>query len=195
MPALPRDLGLEEYRALRATIRERGSLRLSVILLTFVAWAALALAATAASRFPGLTLVPLIVLAAGFEVILAAHVGVERIGRYVQARYERALDDHDGSQAWEHVAMTLGGSRARGAGVDPLAGRLFMAATIVNMLPAGLWLLAGRSNQWVLVTSALEASCHLAFLVRVTRARRFAAVQRQADLESIQAVLQARQPK
>src|SRR5688572_14729222 len=37
------ELAHEEFRALRATIRERGTLRLLVVLITFVAWATLAM--------------------------------------------------------------------------------------------------------------------------------------------------------
>ena len=77
----PTPLAVEEYRALRATIRERGTMRLVVALITFVAWAAGALAVVSWGSVSALALLPLLVLVAGFEVVFATHVGVERIGR------------------------------------------------------------------------------------------------------------------
>src|SRR5262245_24708088 len=95
------DLAVEEYRALRATIRERGTARLVVTTITFVSWAGL-VTATCALNLPAvLGLVPLLVLTAGFEAGFAMHVGVERVGRFIQVRYEGDA----GLPAWEHAAM------------------------------------------------------------------------------------------
>ena len=71
----------EEYKALRSTIRERGTARPWMALCGFVAWAALLLATAALSAPPVASIVPLLVLAAAFECVFALHVGVERIGR------------------------------------------------------------------------------------------------------------------
>ena len=168
-------LGLEEFRALRATIRERGTLRLLVIALTFMSWAALS--AVLASRGPtaGLALIPLVVLAAGFEVVFATHVGVERIGRYLQARYEIANQ----GPRWEHLAMAGGPSVP---GLDPLAKRLFSIATVVNLLPSVLRVASGTVAVVPVVLLGVEALAHTLFLVRLSVAARFASTQRVEDL-------------
>ena len=85
----PREV--EEYRALRATIRERGTARVWIFVAGLAAWAASAIATTALAAPPLATLLPLLVLAAGFEALVTVHIGVERIGRYVQVFLE---DEH-----------------------------------------------------------------------------------------------------
>jgi fatty acid desaturase len=60
----PREI--EEFRALRATIRERGSQRIYLFLWTLVAWAASTIATAALAALPVATLLPLLLLAAGF---------------------------------------------------------------------------------------------------------------------------------
>ena len=77
-----------EYAALRATLRERGTTRIWLFVLTLAMWAALTVAAIALIPLPVIALLPLVVLAAGFEGVYSLHVGVERIGRYVQVFYE-----------------------------------------------------------------------------------------------------------
>src|SRR5687768_11340035 len=90
-----------EFEALRATIRERGTVRLCAVLLGLGLWAAL-LVAVRVSRLDGfVTLTPLLVLAAAFEVSFFVHTGVERVGRYLQVFYEEAA----GSRGWETIAM------------------------------------------------------------------------------------------
>ena len=78
----------EEYRALRATIRERGTARVCIFAGGIVAWAAVTIATAAMASTPLATLLPLLVLAAAFEVVFALHIGVERIGRYLQVFHE-----------------------------------------------------------------------------------------------------------
>ena len=58
------------------TIRERGTARHWVVIAGLGVWAALALA-SAVIALPALTLVPLLVLVASFEVIFTLHTGVE----------------------------------------------------------------------------------------------------------------------
>src|SRR5712692_1617958 len=70
---------LEEYRALRDTIRERSTARVWVFLAGLVAWAALTVATAALAALPVATLLPLLILAAAFEAVFSLHVGVERI--------------------------------------------------------------------------------------------------------------------
>ena len=67
-------LRVEEYRALRATVRERGTTRLIVSAITFVSWATLAVVVYAVSAIPLIAVFPLFVLVAGFEVVFATHV-------------------------------------------------------------------------------------------------------------------------
>jgi hypothetical protein len=166
----------DEYRALRGTIQQRGTARMLVLPLIFVGWAATAVATAAVITVAVSTLVPLLVLVAGFESIYALHVNVERIGRYVQVFHE-----DDGG--WERVAMMFG-QRFPGAGPDPLFSRLFILATSVNFLPAAL----GWENMPELVVLAI---LHLLFINRIRLGRTFAASQRGKDLERFVALRSA----
>jgi hypothetical protein len=125
---------------------------------------------------PVASLFSLAILVAGFEAIHALHVGVERIGRYVQVYYESGLD---GPQ-WETTAMMIGPALP-GGGIDPLFTVLFACASIVNLVPA---LLPGPERVEIIVIGVL----HLAFLVRLVRARGAAARQRAVELESYRAI-------
>jgi hypothetical protein len=116
--------------ALRATIRERGTARMVLVPIIFIGWAATAIATSAVITVALSSLVPLLVLAAGFEAIFALHSNVERIGRYLQVFHEE-----DGE--WEHVAMEFG-RRFGGRGPEPLHPRLFALTVSVNYLPAAL---------------------------------------------------------
>ncbi len=175
-------LAVEEYRALRSTIQQRGSLRLLVAGLTFVAWATFAFAVSVWASVSALTLLPLLVLVTGFEVVFATHVGVERIGRYLQARFEG-----DGTEppSWEHAAMAIGSKASAGSGIDPLFGPQFVLATLLNLIPVGLlsvtegFTLPGG----IPVEVAVYGMLHLLFVWRVFLARRYASRQRSRDLE------------
>src|SRR5687767_11350482 len=100
-----------EYAALRATIRERGTARMILVPVIFIGWAATAIATAAVITVAVSTLVPLMVLAAGFQAVFALHINVERVGRYLQAFHER-----DGG--WENVSMAFG-QRFPGTAPDP----------------------------------------------------------------------------
>lgn len=133
-----------EYAALRATIRERGTARMVLLPFVFIGWAAAAIAAAGVITVAVSTLVPLLVLAAGFEAVFALHLNVERIGRYLQSFHEddssSSVDRtsaHARGARWEHVAMAYG-QRFPGSAPDPLFGRLFVLAISVNFLPAAL---------------------------------------------------------
>ena len=115
---------VEEYKALRATIRERGSVRTCVFVAGIAAWALVALAATFVA-IPLMAVLPLILLAGTFEAVFALHVGVERIGRYLQVFYE---------DRWEQTAMAFGPPLA-GTGSDPLFATIFGLATMGNLAP------------------------------------------------------------
>lgn len=179
----PSALGVEEYRALRATIRERGTVRVLVALITFVTWAALTLVAQAIQVVPVLALVPLIVLLAGFEILLAVHAGVERIGRYLQAYYE---GDGAAPPRWEHLSVETPDSPNSRVGADAIFGWVFVAATTANL--AGLGLLAASTPgpmiaPGVSLELAVFGLFHGLFVYRVFSARAAAARQRLADLE------------
>jgi hypothetical protein len=162
----------DEYVALRNTIRERGTARMVLVPFVFLGWAACTIATAAVITVAISTLIPLIVLAAGFEAIFALHVNVERVGRYLQVFHEE-------DAGWEHVAMRFA-ERFPGAGPDALFTRLFILTISVNFLPAalgGVWLEVG-----------VVAAAHLAVIYRIRMAQRVAAGQRAADLERFAAV-------
>jgi hypothetical protein len=161
------DQNLAEYAAMRATIGLRGTVRMVLVPVTFIAWAATAIATAAVITVAMSTLVPLMVLAAGFEAIFALHVNVERIGRYLQVFHER-------NGGWEHVAMEFG-RRFPAGGPDPLFTRLFAIAVSVNYLPVAL---TGEITEMVVL-----AILHLILIYRIRAARVFAAGQRDADLQ------------
>ena len=158
----------DEYQAMRATIQQRGTARMLVLPVIFVGWAATAVATAAVITVAVSTLVPLLVLVAGFEAIFALHVNVERIGRYLQVFHER-------DSGWERVAMSFA-QRFPRTGPDALFSRLFVLATSVNFLPAAL----GFESIAELVLLAIP---HLLFINRIRLARIFAASQRTQDLE------------
>jgi hypothetical protein len=163
----------EEYDALRTTIRERGTARVVLVPIIFIGWAATAVATAAVITVALSTLVPLLVLAAGFEAIFALHVNVERIGRYLQAFHEPT------GAGWEHVAMEFGRRFPR-SGPNPLFGRLFGLATSVNFIPAAL----GGEPWEILIVLAF----HLLLMYRVRQAQDFAAAQRSEDLKRFEII-------
>jgi hypothetical protein len=183
----PPDLAREEFAALRATIRERGTLRLLVTAITFVSWVTLALLAWRGGvSVPFAALATLLLLAAGFEIVFNIHVGVERVGRYLQARYERPSE---GLPRWEHDVMAIGRNPASGGGLDPLFSPVFIAAALLNLAPLlvpGIqWSVPirpfprGLTGLW----SVVAVVAHVMFIVRVRRASAFAARQRETELE------------
>jgi hypothetical protein len=156
---------IEENKALRATIQQRGSVRSCVFVAGLAGWTMVALAATFVS-IPVITVLPLVLLAGTFEAVFALHVGVERIGRYLQVFY----DDH-----WEQTAMAFGAPLV-GTGSDPLFAMFFGLATMCNFVPV---LLA----EPVRVELAVVGGAHALFVIRLVVARQVASRQRAADLE------------
>ena len=163
----PREI--EEYRALRATIRERGTTRVWLVVVGLGGWTALSVATAALVSLPVATLLPLVLLATVFEAVFALHTGVERIGRYLQVFYEQ-----DG-RGWEHQAMAFG-QQPGPKGPDPLFTRQFLLATAANVIPAAL-------AQPIPVEWAVVGALHVALVARVLVARRHAGQQRASDLE------------
>ncbi len=82
---------------------------------------ALVVALRAAQLSGAIALLPLLVLAATFEINFFVHTGVERIGRYLQVFYE----ERAGTTGWETTAMTYGAKYP--SGLDPLFSALFAA--------------------------------------------------------------------
>jgi len=164
----------EEYRALRATIRERGTARMWLFALGLAAWGATVTAILGLSLPPVATLVSLVVLAGTFEAVLALHVGVERIGRYLLVFH---------GDAWEQAAGAFG--RPAGAlAVDALFGTIFLASTVVNLLPL-------LTTTPIVQELVLVGGAHLAFVVRLVRARAAAARQRAVDTKRFEELRQA----
>ena len=164
----------DEYCALRATIRERGTARIWLFASGIAAWAAATIATTALATTPLATLLPLIVLAAVFEAIYALHIGVERIGRYLQVFHEGS----GGSGGWERAAMAFG--RPKGsAKTDALFTVIFVLVALFNVMPA--LILDPQRVELVFVGGA-----HALFVLRLIVARHAASTQRAIDLERFQ---------
>jgi hypothetical protein len=142
---------------------------MALVPIIFIGWAAAAIATAAVIEVALSTVIPLMVLAAGFEAIFALHVNVERIGRYLQVFHEPP-----GSEGWEHVTMAFG-KTFKPTGPDPLFQRLFALAVSVNFIPAGL-----GGEVWEVVFLAV---LHLALIYRIRTAKAFAASQRAQDLD------------
>lgn len=159
----------EEYSALRTTIRERGTARVWIFVVGIIAWAALTTATAALASTPLAVLLPLLVLAAAFEAVFALHVGVERIGRYLQVVH---------ADAWEQTATAFGRPK-RAVGIDPLFSVVFLIAALFNFGP-------------VLVVNPIGVELvfvgggHVLFVLRVIAARASAARQRAVDLARFQ---------
>jgi hypothetical protein len=167
-----------EFTVLRQTIATRGTVRMALVPATVIGWAAISVALL---RFqgtviaPALSLISLGVLVAGFEAIHALHVGVERIGRYLQVYYEREAD----GPRWETTAMATGPALP-GGGIDPLFAVVFIVISLLNLTMSFL--------SWQTRLDALVAVPHVLFWARVVRARAAAARQRAVDLETFRAI-------
>jgi len=158
-----------EYSELRATIRERGTARVWIFVIGAIAWASVTVATAALAAPPLGTLVPLLVLVAAFEAVFALHVGVERIGRYLQVMHEQ--DAH----GWEHAAMRFG--RPKGAAAaDALFTVPFAIAAGLNLIPA---IVIGPTREELIFVGG----AHVLFIVRLVAARSAAKRQRAIDLE------------
>jgi hypothetical protein len=180
----------DEYIALRATIRERGTARVCIFAGGVVAWAAATIATAALASTPIATLLPLLVLASVFEAVFALHIGVERIGRYLQVFYETDPPAPPGLPAspaptaptalpgWEYAAMAFG-RPAGAATVDALFTAPFLLAAIFNLAPA--LILDPARVELIFVGGA-----HALFALRLLVARQSASKQRAIDLERFQ---------
>jgi hypothetical protein len=167
-----------EYSVLRQTIASRGTARIVLFPITMIAWAALALIVLAFADAPMAALYPFAVLVGGFEAIHALHVGVERVGRYLQVYYENLQT----GPRWETTVMSVGPALP-GGGIDPLFSVVFAGATFLNAFSA----LAFRTKLTA-TEMGVVGVLHLAFVIRIVRARGAAARQRAVELESFRAI-------
>ena len=167
-----------EFTALRRTIAARGTVRSVIAPVACTAWAALTLGVLLYADLPAATLLSLAVLVGGFEAVHALHVGVERIGRYLQVFYEGG---GSAGPQWETTAMTVGPALP-GGGVDPLFSAVFVMAALLNLGAATL------VPQPTWPEFAFLAVFHAAFVFRVVRARMAATRQRAVELESFKAL-------
>jgi hypothetical protein len=165
-----------EYAILRNTIAVRGTVRMALLPVTLVSWSAIAVVLMLWSDTPVAVIFPLAILVAGFEAIHALHVGVERVGRYIQVNYESLPD----APQWESTAMRVGPALP-GGGIDPLFTVVFASAAFANLAPAAI---SAPSR----VEYGVLALLHIVFIVRVVRARGAAARQRAVDLETFKAL-------
>jgi hypothetical protein len=165
-----------EFRSLRQTIALRGTVRMALLPFTMVGWALLAVLLLLFGEFPAAVLFPLAILVGGYEAIHALHVGAERIGRYLQVYYEDAAD----APRWETTAMAVGPALP-GGGIDPLFSVVFISTTLANLIPA---FTPAPTRPELAVLLPL----HIAFIVRIVRARGAAARQRAVELESYRAI-------
>ena len=171
-----------EFTVLRQTISTRGTVRMALVPVTLIGWTAITVALLHfrdGSLSGLLPLLSLSVLVGGFEAIHALHVGVERIGRYLQVYYEARLD----GPKWETTAMSVGPALP-GGGIDPLFTTVFVTVAAVNLLLA----LPFRQDGTGYLTYIVIALMHGAFWARVIRARAAAARQRTVDLETFRAI-------
>lgn len=190
-------LHLEEYRQLRATIRERGSLRVALFVATIGGWAVAAGLVAALVPLPLASLLPLTLLVSGFEAVHALHVGTERIGRYLYVRYESGsagsagLSDglpvnpglsSDLPGMWEGAIAAFGaGHRASTRPAGGLFALTFTLAILANFLVTA----PGGTPAELAGIGAL----HALVLVRVLAAHRAAAGQRAEDQRRFEKVL------
>lgn len=176
------DYTAREFEVLRQTIRSRGGSRPLVVLGGLSAWAGVLVVVLAWLPNPLASVIPLVVLLATFEVVRTLHLGVERIGRYIQVFVE---EDSGGSAPtggpkWEHTAMHFGGS-VPGAGTHPYFVGVFVVAIPVNFLAV---VFPGP----LMVELATLAVPHLAFLVWMLYCDRGMRRQRVAELARFRAL-------
>lgn len=164
-----------EFAELRRTIAVRGTVRAVLGPAAVGLWAGVAMSARYGDPRVQI-LLPLLVLAAGFEGVRALHIGMERVGRYLQVFHEAGGDI---LPAWESVAMEPA-PRSRGLALAPLFSPVFALATAANALLSWDPLAPALVAVWSLL--------HLALLVRIAQATRACRAQRQGDLAHYRAL-------
>ena len=176
----PDAMQLEEFRALTAAIRARTTVRVLVVVVAWVGWAALALTIMLVVPAPLLLLVPLVLLLAGFEANLKIIRTTDLMAAYLRVTFEEGRS----VATWETVSASLE-RRGRATRDDPLffwAFMAFMAASyLCVVLATGETAEATARNRQDAIDLALVTSVHLAVAARFAMARRWLRAVREAD--------------
>lgn len=167
-----------EFTELRRTIAVRGTVRLVLGPLTVALWAVVAMQARYGDQRLQI-LLPLLTLAGGFEGVRALHIGVERIGRYLQVFHEAG--EGPDRPSWETAAMEPVRAAA-GLALDPLFGRLVLLACAANAFLSFEIIAPSLTGLWLLA--------HTALAVRVILSMRACRRQRALDLAHYRKVRQ-----
>jgi hypothetical protein len=171
---------LEEFRALRATIRERTTARVLIVVVAFVGWSALALAVMLVVPAPLLLLVPLVLLLAGFEANLKIVRATDLMATYLRVTFE----ENRGIPGWETASANLA-RRGRGTREDPLFLWLFVALVgasyLCVVLAIGETAETSARNRQDALDLALVTASHVAVAARFVLAGRGLRAARRAD--------------
>jgi hypothetical protein len=175
------DLRALEFDDLRGAIRARATLAPALVVFAVIGWATLTLWVFTSDVVSAATLVPLIVLAAGFEATVALQTSANRLARYLQAAYEESLTEPpDARPRWESTSL-LFRQRFGPIGSNALFPVLFGLATAVNFVPAAV---SGTSEELAGIGLA-----HLLLIVRIVIADRRAGRRQDEDLERYRSLL------
>ncbi len=174
-----------EYDSLRAAIRVRATVAPALLVAVMLGWATLTLWIFTTDVVSAATLVPLMVLAAGYEALYAFHVKAERLARYLQVAYEEPIASGSAtpltaSPQWETTSLAYR-QRFSSVGSNAVFSALFILATMVNYVPAAV---SGTFEELVGIGFA-----HTLFAVRIIMAGRIAARVRGEDLERLRTLL------
>ena len=120
---------IEEFRALRATIRDRAIARVILLAISWVGWAAIATAIMLVLPATPLLALPLVLVLAAFEVNLVAVRATDRICDYLRVVFE----ERRAVPGWETASADLAG-RHPAATADPLFFWIFVAVLCANYL-------------------------------------------------------------
>jgi small neutral amino acid transporter SnatA (MarC family) len=168
-----------EYDSLRTAIRVRATLAPALLIVVMVGWAALTLWVFTTDVVSAATLVPLMVLAAGYEALYAVHVNAERLARYLQVAYEQPIASESATPLTatpqSETTSLYYRQRFSSIGSNALFSALFILATLVNYVPAAV---SGTVEELVGIGVA-----HVLFAVRIIMTGRRAARVRSEDLE------------
>ena len=178
---------LEEFRALRAAIRERTSARLLFLAIAWVGWASLATAIMLVLPAVPLLVLPLVVLLAAFEVNLAIVRGAEHIAAYLRLAFE----ERRAVPGWETASADLA-RRYPKSDADPAFFWPFVAVLGANYLCVVL--AVGETADPAIhvredsLDLALVTALHAAVLVRFVLGRRWLVGGRERELQRLRAV-------
>jgi hypothetical protein len=172
------DLRALEYDSLRAAIRIRLALTPALLVLAVLGWAALTLWVFTTDVVSAATLVPLMVLAAGFEAIHALHLGAARRACYLQAAFEEPATS--ATPRWETTTLSYRQRFGR-IGSNATFSTLVGVATVVNFLPAAV---SGTAEELAGIGIA-----HALLVLRIVTATRRAARLQHDDLDRFRLLL------